>query len=204
MGSLPTSASKKRSFNDSDDAICDPPDISFKIVFPSRSTVENSLPGPGAFGTIFAKTKDFRATSCPREVFHDCRSGKGKITEYPMHSKIMTVSRVHQGLKSVSSSSSKEIIVLDSDEEAEEAKTEIEAKEMPLYRYLGSHNFTAAAWGKLVKNGTKLMINNYEVGLLLPEEVVSSGDFVYTYHRPPERYSPDDEPWDQTVFFESE
>lgn len=83
-----------------------------------------------------------------------------------------------------------------------QAETKRTHLETPLYRYLGSHNFTAAAWGKFVKDGSKLMINNYEVGVLLPEELIGGDKFPYTYHRPPERYTLDDAPWDQSAFFQ--
>ncbi len=180
------------------EAPVDTPQLNFKVVFPSLETVQKSSLGPPAFGTIFSKIKDFRAPGCPREVFHDCRNGAGSISEYPMHSKIMTVSIGSGAWKSekpTGSVSNEEILVLDSDEETEAQSNGV------LYRYLGSHNFTAAAWGRLLKDDTKLMINNYEVGVLLPGDF-DSGHFPYPYHRPVTKYSNEDEPWDQTTYFD--
>lgn len=70
------------------------------------------------------------------------------------------------------------------------------------YIYLGSHNFTASAWGKTTKQGSMLMINNFEVGVIIPKSTHKS--FEYPYLRPPPKYGLNDLPWDQTDYFSSE
>ena len=89
--------------------------------------------------------------------------------KYAMHSKIMTVS----------SSSSND--------------------DSPEYIYCGSHNFTASAWGKTTKQGAMLMINNFEVGVIIPKPACNL--IEYPYIRPPLKYDSNDLPWDQTDYF---
>lgn len=69
-----------------------------------------------------------------------------------------------------------------------------------VYIYCGSHNFTASAWGKTTKQGSMLMVNNYEVGVLIPS---SDCKFEYPYLRPVPEYKSTDFPWDQTDFYQS-
>lgn len=130
-------------------------------------TVKNSFGGPEAFGTLFCKRKDFESPNCPKEIFHDCVTGKSdnEKCKYSMHSKIMSVS---------------------SDENVS-------------YIYCGSHNFTASAWGKTTKQGSMLMINNFEVGVLIP---ASEFKCDYPYLRPAPKYKSDDLPWDQDDYYQ--
>lgn len=127
-----------------------------------------------------------------------------------MHSKIMTVSSAaldstKESSKSAKGSSKDDPIELESSDD--EAKVTMQSSSLPtkheeqteLYRYIGSHNFTAAAWGRLCKGGSALLVNNYEVGMLIPANF--SSEFPYTYHRPPRKYSPKDLPWDQMTYF---
>jgi tyrosyl-DNA phosphodiesterase 1 len=66
------------------------------------------------------------------------------------------------------------------------------------YIYCGSHNFTASAWGKTTKQGSMLMINNFEVGVLIP---ASEWKCEYPYLRPAPKYKTNDLPWDQSEYF---
>lgn len=61
----------------------------FRIVFPTLDSVKRSPLGPGAFGTIFCKSKDWSASSTPRSSFYQCVS-TGRAGR-PLHMKIMTV-----------------------------------------------------------------------------------------------------------------
>lgn len=130
-------------------------------------TAEHSFGGPEAFGTLFCKRKDFESPNCPKEIFHDCITGKNdnEKCKYSMHSKIMTVS----------------------------------SGENVSYIYCGSHNFTASAWGKTTKQGSMLMINNFEVGVLIP---ASEFKCDYPYLRPAPKYKSDDLPWDQGEYYQ--
>jgi hypothetical protein len=122
------------------------------IVFPKMSTVCASPARPEAFATLFCKERDFKAavdasakdnTPHPHEIFRDCvTDGKDGRADYAMHSKIMTVT---------------------------EGTGDVGEDEKVSYRYIGSHNFTASAWGRLVKSGSKLMVCNYEVGVLFED-----------------------------------
>lgn len=140
--------------------------IEFKLIFPTLRTVENSIGGPEAFGTLFCKKKDFESPSCPSEIFHDCLTvSDSEKCKYSMHSKIMTVS----------------------------------SENNVSYIYCGSHNFTASAWGKTTKQGSMLMINNFEVGVLIP---ASDWNCAYPYLRPAPKYKSNDLPWDQSDYYQ--
>ena len=67
------------------------------------------------------------------------------------------------------------------------------------YFYCGSHNFTSSAWGKTTKQGTMVMINNFEVGVIIPKSAIKM--FEYPYIRPPLKYESNDSPWDQTEYY---
>lgn len=203
VGQLNTIEADKKRKLDKEDAQFD-----FKIVFPTLATVQASTVGPNAFGTLFCKQKDFLSPNFPRDCFYDCHSRATGRTQKAMHSKIMTVSSAKDSSKSTKSSSksakgsSKDdpIELESSEDEAEETQSSRKHEEQKeLYRYIGSHNFTAAAWGRLCKGGSALLVNNYEMGMLIPADF--SSEFPYTYHRPPRKYSPDDLPWDQMTYF---
>jgi hypothetical protein len=65
------------------------------------------------------------------------------------------------------------------------------------YYYLGSANFTGAAWGKMAKAATKQVVANFELGVLLDPVVCPLPAFPY--ERPVTRYGPDDAPWMQDL-----
>lgn len=60
------------------------------------------------------------------------------------------------------------------------------------WMYIGSHNFSMAAWGRLQKNATQLQISNYEIGVFfknLPPNV------RIPFKIPPRSYNKSDEPF---------
>lgn len=61
-----------------------------KIIFPSERLVHSSPLGPGAFGTIFSKRKDWESSKAPKKQFYDCL-GQGRLEARPLHTKILTV-----------------------------------------------------------------------------------------------------------------
>lgn len=66
--------------------------------------------------------------------------------------------------------------------------------------YLGSHNFSRAAWGTLNSDGQglKLHCNNYEMGVVLPlssDDIEAEADKLATWTRPPRKYGARDVPW---------
>jgi hypothetical protein len=61
----------------------------FRIVFPSTSHVLKSPLGPGAFGTIFSKKKDWNAIVALRHCFYKCEAIG--FSARPLHTKVMTI-----------------------------------------------------------------------------------------------------------------
>jgi tyrosyl-DNA phosphodiesterase-1 len=84
--------------------------------------------------------------------------------------------------------------------------------------YVGSHNFTQAAWGTLSGSAFNPVLNasitpvlrssaswylcnifsqitNYELGIVLLLKDVEEADRVACFQRPPKKYTPSDEPW---------
>ena len=54
----------------------------------------------------------------------------------------------------------------------------------------------------MTKQGTMFMINNFEVGVIIPKSSFDDLElFEYPYIRPPPNYGLDDLPWDQSDYF---
>lgn len=67
--------------------------------------------------------------------------------------------------------------------------------------YMGSHNFTRAAWGTL--SGTRaeptLSLSNWELGIAMPLSLLAGASHpmdAVLYRRPVQAYGPGDAPWD--------
>lgn len=161
----------------------------FRIIFPTIDYVMRS--DPGAFGTIFCRSDMWQRVTYPRNLFHKCESlyGQGQ----PLHSKIITA------------------FATDGGEEDQSMQT-------VRWWYVGSHNFTPSAWGKFVKGKRSILIANYELGVVIPATAIIIGNlfppsspsdakeggestFPYPYLRPPHRYTSDDGPWMQDLFY---
>ncbi|KAM0791983.1 hypothetical protein ACM66B_002736 [Microbotryomycetes sp. NB124-2] len=75
------------------------------------------------------------------------------------------------------------------------------------YIYVGSHNFSLAAWGVLQtskKTGQpQLFVRNYELGVIIPitasdtQELQRRASELASFRRPIEPYGPNDKPWMQ-------
>jgi len=67
------------------------------------------------------------------------------------------------------------------------------------YAYVGSHNFTPSAWGRLSGTGFNpiLDVTNYELGIVCSLKDEADIDRVMCYERPPRRYGARDRPWIQ-------
>ncbi|KAF7289023.1 hypothetical protein HMN09_01350200 [Mycena chlorophos] len=65
------------------------------------------------------------------------------------------------------------------------------------WTYVGSHNFTPSAWGKM--SGTRkspiLTINNFELGVVFPVQTSEELDALSAWERPARKYSGNDAPW---------
>ncbi|KAJ9075679.1 hypothetical protein DSO57_1033620 [Entomophthora muscae] len=144
-----------------------------KVVFPSTKTVLNSRLGISGAGTIFFNSKNFQSPEFPKSFLCDSVSlREGSLS----HCKIITGSaQIAQNGSSV---------------------TEVK------WFYCGSHNFTAAAWGRVRKSKTDKRVchqaSNYEVGVVgIQSQALFSTPFVF----PPPEYQSSDTPFRQIEFF---
>jgi len=61
--------------------------------------------------------------------------------------------------------------------------------------YLGSHNLSSAALGRLQKKNTQLFCTNYEVGVILIGQIAEANDAMIPFAIPPEQYLDNREPF---------
>lgn len=122
--------------------------------------------GAGNFGTIFCKKSHWDGPKFPRSLFYRCESLYG--SHQPLHSKTILCQYRHR----------------------------TDPQQGMGWLYVGSHNFTASAWGKFIKDKQGIMVSNYEVGVLLPVE--AAADLKLPYKRSPlSKYAPTEVPWMQ-------
>jgi len=173
-----------------------------KILFPTKETVRNSTLGEPGGGTMFFRRSDWSSADYPKELFHDSKSKRGKIL---MHSKMILGT-----LKKVSDSNG---IYFDGDTETEDdSDIEIVGERKPTgWAYVGSHNFTMAAWGSFMEKSTPFTpifsVANYELGIVIPLYSEKDADAVVCWERPPASYAANhSEPWIQSesVHFQNE
>ncbi|GAA6054986.1 hypothetical protein JCM3770_000479 [Rhodotorula araucariae] len=156
--------------------------LPIKIIFPTETEITGSFGGARGGGTLFCPVKTWESPSFPQHLFH---KGQSKRARVAAHTKI--------------------ILALHKFPASSPAPAKHEG-----WMYIGSHNFTSAAWGKLENgsNGPTLAISNYELGVVLPiraesaDELEKKATEMVTYRRPLSRYSPGDRPWQQERFFE--
>ncbi|KAK0231472.1 tyrosyl-DNA phosphodiesterase-domain-containing protein [Armillaria fumosa] len=155
-----------------------------EIIFPSKTTVQESALGVQGGGTMFCRKAQWSGKNFPRDRFYDSKSLAGPVL---MHTKMII------GLLS-----DEPVDVDDSDTE----DSDIEVVDAPIgWGYLGSHNFTPSAWGTLSGSAFRPVLNikNYEIGIVFPiknEEVLQKVTF---WERPPKRYD-ENGPWMQEEF----
>ncbi|KAF9018799.1 phospholipase D/nuclease, partial [Hymenopellis radicata] len=77
--------------------------------------------------------------------------------------------------------------------------TESKSDEVPIgWAYMGSHNFTASAWGRVSGRDAldaAITISNYEIGIVFPIQSKAELEKLAFWERPARRYGADDEPW---------
>ncbi|GAA5936937.1 hypothetical protein JCM3775_002749 [Rhodotorula graminis] len=154
--------------------------LPIKIVFPTEDEITGSFNGAPGGGTLFCPVKTWDAKGFPQHLFH---RGQSKRARVAAHTKILL------GLQKWPAGAP-------------------EPKEHGGWMYLGSHNFTSAAWGRLENgsSGPTLAINNYELGVVLPIRAKSAAELeqkasdLVTFRRPLSRYSPGERPWQQERF----
>ncbi|KAF1810319.1 phospholipase D/nuclease [Eremomyces bilateralis CBS 781.70] len=137
----------------------------FRIFFPTYDTVATSTKGTDSGGTIFLMSKWWNADTFPKELMRDHVSRRAGILS---HSKMILVRHVSVASQGDASSS--------------RGAGSID----PAYLYVGSHNLSESAWGKLVTDRAtkKLKINcaNWECGVIFriasPEQKGEELDFA--------------------------
>ncbi|EGG01812.1 uncharacterized protein MELLADRAFT_110734 [Melampsora larici-populina 98AG31] len=174
-----------------------------KIVYPTLETVDDSIGGQPGAQTLFCTRAMWIKDDYPKHLFVNSKS---KRTGLIMHVKMILglfrdlgKSGLQKGnVKASAEPSSSKNKINDSD-----SSNFIDTRAKG-FLYVGSHNFTPAAWGRLVastssskrksKSGdniqaSKLEISNWELGVVMPlssdEEVKS----LPTWERPAKRYS---------------
>ncbi|KAF9018802.1 phospholipase D/nuclease [Hymenopellis radicata] len=148
---------------------------SIDVVFPTKATVLGSTLGPAGAATICLLRKQwegFKTLIGPNSKFH-LRDSKSRGGNNLMHSKM--------------------ILGIFQDKESKEDQTPIG------WAYMGSHNFTASAWGRVSGKGAAdaaisawVFMNNYEIGIVFPIRELEKVTF---WERPATRYAVGDEPW---------
>ncbi|POY73521.1 hypothetical protein BMF94_3458 [Rhodotorula taiwanensis] len=151
--------------------------LPIRIIFPTEDEILGGRDGAGGGGTLFCPSGTWNENTFPRHLFH---RGESKRHKVPAHTKLIL------GLHKYSSA----------DPPAHEG-----------FMYIGSHNFTPAAWGRLenAAGGPQLKLANWELGVLLPirassaEELEKKASDLVTYRRPLVPYAPDERPWQQEL-----
>ncbi|KAJ7654592.1 tyrosyl-DNA phosphodiesterase-domain-containing protein [Mycena polygramma] len=141
-----------------------------KVVFPTRATVKST----GGYGSdsLFCTRKKWDGGTFPTEAFHDSKSRAGPVL---MHTKMIIGSFTQKN-------------------NATSAPSDTAG-----WMYVGSHNFTAPAWGNLSGSADApvLNVNNYELGVVVPLMTVEDVNTASAWERPPKKYTDDDLPWIQ-------
>ncbi|KAJ7663951.1 tyrosyl-DNA phosphodiesterase-domain-containing protein [Mycena polygramma] len=141
-----------------------------KVVFPTLATVKSTGIQLGAH-SLFCTRKKWKVPSFPRKAFYDSKSSAGPVL---LHTKMIIGSFTQKNAA---------------------AKLLGAAGWM----YVGSHNFTSAAWGNLSGSGHAplLNVNNYELGVVVPLMTLEDLNTASAWERPPKKYTAEDVPWFQ-------
>jgi len=174
-----------------------------KILFPTLRTVRKSRLGEAGGGTMFFKRADWGSNGFPRELFHDSKSRRGGVL---MHSKmIVGTLRRKPPPPSAKGKATREEDEDDSvtESESDGGDSDIVERKVTGWVYVGSHNFTTAAWGSFQAKSTAFTpvfaVSNYELGVIVPVYDAKEADDVVCWERPPKSYeSQGDEPWFQS------
>lgn len=141
------------------------------LVFPSFKNVQDSFLGFGGAGVFFVKKENYDKKGFPKESFCRFEGPEG-----------------NEGFSGHLSHS--KVIVLHDDFNIGDDTT----------IYIGSHNFSSAAWGAVEKSGKQLSIKNFEIGVVFGQSVGSAEEKQRILKRlpfkfPPTRYSASDRPF---------
>ncbi|ORY28448.1 hypothetical protein BCR39DRAFT_201434 [Naematelia encephala] len=129
-----------------------------KVLFPTLATVDASIAGRAGGGTMFCGKAMNGVT---RHLFHDANSKRGGVL---MHCKMLIAIFEPKG-QSLNTS-------LVSYENGKDKAEDRGGGESGIggWIYVGSHNFSSAAWGTINKKSQPptLSIRNYEMGIVFP------------------------------------
>ncbi|CAD8055701.1 unnamed protein product [Paramecium sonneborni] len=151
-----------------------------KLIYPTSDYIQNQTKaGPEYANPLFLRKQQFENPKFPKNIFYKYQGSN----YYFWHAGNIPHLKV--------------IIITSLDEKIDD-KTSI---------YIGSHNFSQAAWGKLEKNATQLFISNTELGVLYPpkkdsakfkQQIIEQLSFKF----PPDKYEKTDQPWISEVYYE--
>ncbi|KAJ9115421.1 hypothetical protein QFC22_005178 [Naganishia vaughanmartiniae] len=169
-----------------------------RIVFPTLRTVMNSLRGPEGAKTMFCSETNWAEHT--KDSFFDANCKAAKVM---MHTKCILATFRPKGMVPSFNSPRGPIASNSRSREAVASTSAVGG-----WYYIGSHNFSAFAWGTMKMEGThpQISVRNYEMGVILPlpventEQVASE---IATWQRPPRKYdTQNDKPWMQRQFGE--
>lgn len=171
-------------------AVGQPVNLPIKIVFPTETEITGSFGGAPGGGTLFCPVKRWEEPNFPRHLFH---RGQSKRPRVAAHTKIsessapVTHATVEAHVLLVGA-----VLALHKFDRGSLVPPKHEG-----WMYLGSHNLcvssafprrcfayaktrdrsTPAAWGKLQNgsNGPQIVLNNYELGVMLPSPSLPPG-----------------------------
>jgi len=123
---------------------------SFSVFYPSRSYIEASIHGDHVTSCLFLRKNDFKSFKFPKGVLKSYQRDTGEDCQAEKKSKDR-IPHLKVGLITNSGSEVNDDSLI----------------------YIGSHNFTAAAWGKLEKDKPQSLVFNYELGVLIPPKTGS-------------------------------
>ncbi|KAJ7744468.1 tyrosyl-DNA phosphodiesterase-domain-containing protein [Mycena maculata] len=169
-----------------------------RVLFPTLETVRGTTAGEAGAGTVFCRRAQWGKISAllggdSKLEMRDSRSRSGPVGT---HTKmILGTLRVPEADPD------------DTEDTEDESDVEVvEPKKPHAWLYVGSHNFTASAWGTLSGNGFNPVLNvtNYELGVVLRLETPADADAAVAWERPARRYARGDLPWiqDESPFFQ--
>ncbi|KAJ9120487.1 hypothetical protein QFC24_005160 [Naganishia onofrii] len=167
-----------------------------KVVFPTLRTVLQSLRGPDGATTMFCTERHWSEQT--KSLFYDANCKAAKVM---MHTKCILATFRPKGMALSSLTQHGPI-----SSNSRTRETVAPGSSVGGWYYMGSHNFSAAAWGTMKMEGTQpqIHVRNYEMGVILPlpventEQVASE---IATWQRPPRKYDDrTDKPWMQEQF----
>ncbi|KAJ6575763.1 tyrosyl-DNA phosphodiesterase-domain-containing protein [Mycena vulgaris] len=187
-----------------------------RVLFPTLAAVRGTTLGEKGAGTVFCRRgqwEKIRLLVADTDKGLEMRDARSRSGGVGMHTKmILGTLRAPETdpdatESDTESDSEVEVLEVKGKGKGNGAKdTGTEEKERPhAWLYVGSHNFTASAWGTLSGSGFNPVLNvtNYELGVVLRLETPAAADAAVAWARPAARYARGDVPWmqEESPFF---